>query len=210
MSIVRQSMRIGVDFDNTIVNYDNLFYRAALQRGLVKSDIEVSKDTVRNQVRNLDDGEIIWQKLQAYVYTRCMHEATLIKGVAPFFKMCKDKGITIFIVSHKTQFANHDSSGIDLRNTAISWMNENGFFDESGMACQRGNIFFESSRIEKLYRIKQLKCTHFIDDLVEIFIEKEFPEDVEKILYVPSGKLTDIEDVKAFTEWNQIYDYFFR
>jgi hypothetical protein len=209
MNFHKRDLRIGIDFDNTIVNYDDLFYQVALKKGLINSGIEISKDAVRSQVRNLDNGEIEWQKLQTYVYTRCMHKATLMKGVAPFIKECKDKEIKIVIISHKTQFAKHDLSGIDLRTTALDWMHNNGFFDKSGMNCQNEDIFFESSRIEKITRIKLLRCTHFIDDLEEIFLEKEFPKDVEKLLFIPSGKYRVIEGVKAFTDWKQIYDNFF-
>ena len=37
-------MRIGVDFDNTLVCYDGVFHRAALERGLIPSDLAVRQE----------------------------------------------------------------------------------------------------------------------------------------------------------------------
>lgn len=209
MSFANRDLRIGIDFDNTIVNYDSLFYRVALEKGLVDSNNAANKEGIRSHVREQENGEFEWQKLQAHVYTRCMHESVLINGVVPFIKKAREQEIQIFIVSHKTQFANHDTSGIDLRVTALEWMRDNGFFDKSGLAFQEEQIFFESSRIEKINRIKRLNCTHFIDDLEEIFFDKEFPEEVIRILFAPSGNYHESKNLNVFSDWAQISDYFF-
>src|SRR3981189_2049974 len=39
-------MRIGIDFDNTIACYDGVFHAAALERGLIPSDLGRRKKTV--------------------------------------------------------------------------------------------------------------------------------------------------------------------
>ena len=38
---------LGIDFDNTIVKYDNLFYRVALEKGLIDTSIGRSKKEIR-------------------------------------------------------------------------------------------------------------------------------------------------------------------
>ena len=45
-------MVIGVDFDNTIVCYDDLFHRIAVEQGLVPARLEPRKNEVRDFLRN--------------------------------------------------------------------------------------------------------------------------------------------------------------
>jgi hypothetical protein len=57
-----------------------------------------------------------------------------------------------------------------------------GLFDgDRGIA--RANVYFESTRAEKLKRIAALALTHFIDDLSEVLTDRDFPPQVERILY---------------------------
>ena len=44
-------MIVGIDFDNTIVCYDSLFYNIALEKGLIPSNISKSKNSVRDYLR---------------------------------------------------------------------------------------------------------------------------------------------------------------
>ena len=61
-------MRIGIDFDNTIITYDEVFRAAAQARGLIEKDFGGSKQAVRDAIRLLPDGELAWQRLQGQVY----------------------------------------------------------------------------------------------------------------------------------------------
>ena len=36
-------MKVGLDFDNTIVNYDNVFFKVALENNLIPRDIKKQK-----------------------------------------------------------------------------------------------------------------------------------------------------------------------
>jgi hypothetical protein len=77
------------------------------------------------------------------------------------------------------------------------------------MCLSRWIVYFESTRQAKINRIKQLQCTHFIDDLEETFLEDRFPEDVKKILYAPQTFDTSLKDVRVVTRWKDINNYFF-
>ena len=46
-------MRIGVDFDNTIVCYDEVFHRVALERKLISPSLRVNKGAVRDHLRTI-------------------------------------------------------------------------------------------------------------------------------------------------------------
>ena len=200
---------IGVDFDNTIVSYDDVIHKLAVQRGLVPTDVKVSKRHVRDSVRLAPDGEIEWQKLQAIVYGPRMEEATLIDGVQRFLEVCRRGRISVFIVSHKTEYANYDTTSTNLRAAALTWMRSKGLFQSDGLGLSERDVYFESTRRRKIERIVRLGCTHFIDDLEETFLEQTFPGDVEKILYGPHAQETGPGGVRVFSSWEEISDHFF-
>ncbi len=200
---------IGVDFDNTIVSYNELIYSAARRRSLISSDVMKNKREIRDAIRKLPNGEIEWQKLQAFVYGKGMESAVLMAGVAEFFDLCKGLSVPVFIISHKTQFASMDVECVDLRETALEWMKMNKFFSKEGFGLALDNVYFKSTRQEKIDCLGALGCTHFIDDLEETFLEEYFPAHVEKILFSPQGTDIKLENMKVCRSWGQVNDYFF-
>ncbi len=198
---------LGVDFDNTLVNYDDVFLKTARQWGWVLKEKAGKKD-IRDAIRQLPDGEKKWQQIQAHVYGRAMDEAVLIDGVGEFLSRCRSAGVPVYIVSHKTQFAGHGTDKVDLRQAALDWMNAQGFFDPAGLGFSNTEVFFEPTRRDKVRRIKELNCTHFIDDLEETFLEKSFPAHTAKVLY-SSQRVVCPEDMTVIRNWKEIYDYFF-
>src|SRR6266545_12572 len=88
-TFMTRAVRIGIDFDNTIVTYDQVFLTAARERGLVDSAFSGGKKAVRDRIRLLPNGELCWQKLQGYVYGAGIGAALLIDGVAPFLRRCR-------------------------------------------------------------------------------------------------------------------------
>lgn len=201
---------IGIDFDNTIVNYNAIIHKTAVEWRLIKPDFKKNKKEIRDIIRKLPNGEMAWQKVQVCVYGKAMAQATLIKGVKEFFRACKDAGIPTFIVSHKTEYARLDDDNINLREAALLWMRNKGFFHENGIGLFENRVYFESTRQEKINRIKKLRCTHFIDDLEETFLEESFPDDVEKILYTSSKTDLNGKEIKIFSQWEEIHDYLLR
>jgi hypothetical protein len=199
---------IGIDFDNTLVSYDELMYRAAVERGLVGADVGIGKRAVRDRIRLGAGGEIEWQKLQALVYGPLMPQARLIAGAGEFIRTCRGRGVDVYVVSHKTEFAGYDETGTNLRAAALSWMEARGFFESDGLSFNRAQVYFESTREAKIERIRSLRCTHFIDDLEEVFLEQEFPPDVRKLWYAPGGAAAGSE-VRVMPSWTAIHDYFF-
>jgi hypothetical protein len=199
---------IGIDFDNTLVSYDELMYRAAVERGLIGAGAGIGKRAVRDRIRLGPDGEIEWQRLQALVYGPLMPQAQLIGGAAEFIRTCRGRGFDVYVVSHKTEFAGYDETGTNLRDAALSWMAAQRFFESDGLGFTRAQVFFESTREAKIERICRLRCTHFIDDLEEVLLERGFPPDVQKLLYSPAGAAASRE-VRVMPSWAAIHDYFF-
>jgi hypothetical protein len=175
--------RIGIDFDNTIISYQQAFLDAARQYGLLPENFTGTKQVVRDWIRLLPDGEREWMRLQGFVYGNGIGKAVLIDGVAEFLRRCDTQGDIVFIVSHKTEFGHFDTSGVNLRRAALDWMRTQGFFGDDGYGLALGNVYFEGTRAEKLGRIAALGCTHFIDDLEEVLCDPGFPPQVKRILF---------------------------
>jgi hypothetical protein len=199
----------GIDFDNTIVTYDALLTTIARERGLLDVSQVLTKRSIRDHIRQLPDGEIEWQKCQALLYGQRISEARLIDGVASFVAHCRTRNIPVHIVSHKTEFSRYDPTGTNLRAAAMNWMIANRFFEPGGLALNPENVFFAGTREEKIQRIRELRCTHFIDDLEETFLETTFPATTTRILYEPGRQSPAPNGVALMRTWQEIRDYFF-
>ena len=201
---------IGVDFDNTLVGYDEVLYRVARQRGLIVAQAPRSKLAIREVIRESPGGDRAWHAVQTEVYGQCMDEARLIDGVPRFLERCRAHRTKVFIISHKTEVAVSEERTVCLREVAAAWMSGHRFFDPDGLAFAPSDVYFESTRSEKVTRIAQLGCTHFVDDLEETFLDASFPEGVQKILYAPNGRTAVVlPDVQVCSNWKEISDYCF-
>jgi len=176
------ALRIGIDFDNTIITYDDVFCATARRCGLIDSAFVGRKQALRDTIRLLPDGELAWQRLQGQVYSKGIVGAAMVAGVKSFLRRCKTQGCEVVIVSHKTEFGHYDPDRVNLRKAALAWMTAQGLFDESS-AIPPENVYFESTREEKLRRIAALSLTHFIDDLEEVLTDPGFPPHVRRILF---------------------------
>ena len=199
-------MRIGIDLDNTLAGYDHLFADAVRGRGWGHVPVDRGKQALRDALRAGPDGENNWRSLQAEVYGARMAEATLLEGAADFFGRCREHGVTITIVSHKTRYAVADPGGVDLHAASLDWMTAQGFFEGEGFGIDPAQVFFEASRADKLVRIAALDCTHFIDDLEEVLLAPEFPEGVKRYLI---GAVVDAPGLTSFMNWRDITDDIF-
>ena len=198
-------MRIGIDFDNTIAKYDRLFAALAVERGLLASAPEGGKTAVRDAVRALPDGDEEWQRLQAEAYGRRMGDADLSAGFSRFVARCRAKELPLFIVSHKSARSHIEPTGPGLRAAALGWMEGKAFFDPGYFGFDREAVYFEDTRAMKISRIRSLHCTHFIDDLVEVFAEPDFPRDVSGFLLTSRDEdADDPANVVRCKCWNDI------
>jgi hypothetical protein len=176
-------MRIGLDFDNTIIAYGDVFLAAAKERGLIGENFQGGKQAVRDTIRLLPDGELAWQRLQGYVYGRGIGGASMYDGVEAFLRRCRAEGHPVAVVSHKTKYGHHDPSRVDLREAALDWMHSRGIVGDGEFPIPSERIFFEDTRHDKLVRIAALGCTYFIDDLEEVLLDAAFPVGVARILF---------------------------
>lgn len=202
------SQVIGIDFDNTLICYDEVFHSMAVREGWISPVVASQKTVIRDAIRSSPGGDSRWQQLQALTYGVAIEKARLYDGIPSFFHACKKNGTPVFIVSHKTETAWLNEQPIQLRQQALHWMRGMGFFSPDGFGLKLEQVFFESSRSEKISRIRALECTHFIDDLAEVFAEPDFPSSVVKILFAPKANTQGPSDVRTFQSWVEITNWF--
>lgn len=194
-------MLIGVDLDNTIACCDHLFHRAAVEKGFLGPGVGQAKDAVRDYLRECGK-EQAWIELQGYVYGALMPDAEPFPGAVAFFAACKQADIPLCIVSHRTMYP-YLGERYDLHQAARDWLEKRGFCGpETGLT--NAQVFLELTKQDKLQRIAQLGCTHFIDDLPEFLTLPEFPPRVDRILFDPNARQRQLRGVRRATSWTEI------
>ena len=196
-------MNIGIDFDNTIVQYDLLFYKVSVEQKLIPRDFPKSKLAIRDYLRDLDQ-ENAWTELQGYVYGKRMKEAKIFAGVNTFFKIMGNNDHNLFIISHKTRYP-FIGRKYDLHLSAIAWIKLQAFFKKEHIALK--SIFFEETKSKKIQRIKECRCDYFIDDLPEIFLDKNFPLNTNRILFDPELQYKDDSLYEREINWDCILNH---
>jgi hypothetical protein len=193
-------MLLGLDFDNTLICYDSLFHRVALDRGLIESDLPAQKNCIRDYLRE-QNQEDEWTHIQGEVYGARINEAESFSGVITTLEGLARSGIEMCIVSHKTRTPYRGPS-YDLHQAAHSWLTNQGFFSPSGLNWQPTQVFFELTKTDKIQRIVNLGCSHYIDDLPEIL--EMLPSTVHPILFAPGGEVLIPEGWYQFHDWSQL------
>lgn len=194
---------VGVDFDNTIVCYDEVFHQVAVERGLISPDAPATKGYIRGILRQ-EDREDLWTELQGYVYGARMLDARPFPGVVPFFNRCRCVGIDCCIISHRTR---HPFLGpqYDLHQVAQQWIKDMGLLQDASLSSSC--VHFELTPQAKLSRIVKQQCDVFIDDLPEFLLHPEFPAGIERILFDPSGFHLAEPCFRRTGSWEQITDW---
>jgi len=181
-------MRIGIDFDNTIACYDGVFHAAALERGLIPSDLGRDKNSVRDHL-NGSGRKDDFTELQGYVYGARMDLVSPYRGFAEFIELAQKAGHELFIVSHKTR---HPILGPkhDMHATARGFLTDRGLMGARPGQIAPESVFFELTKDAKVARAHNLDCEVFIDDLPEILAMQGFPNGMRKILFDPENQFT--------------------
>jgi hypothetical protein len=202
-------MRLGIDFDNTIVCYDGVFHAVASDHGLIDPAVPATKEAVRNDLRRRGHEET-WIELQGMVYGPEMVRARPFEGAVESLSALLRRGLELRIISHRTR---HPYRGPqhDLHQAARDWLAAQRFFEPisaGGVGFTPDQVTFEVSKLDKLRRIADERCTHFIDDLPELLAEPTFPPGVERILFDPAGRHlgTDLDRVGSWAEIAERFD----
>lgn len=198
---------VGIDFDNTIVCCDEVFFDLAVEMGMIPKSVDKAKNAVRDYIRAHFSDEH-WTLLQSEVYGLRLIEAKPYPGVGDFFVACREHGVVAQIISHKTQYP-AVGKRYDLHQSALSWLSENGFFDAGSIGLSPELVIFTSTRQQKIDQIRARACGLFIDDLPEVFAEADFPDGVKKILFDPKNVYSAWNGGVRVLSWDEIRNSFF-
>jgi hypothetical protein len=194
-------MHIGLDFDNTVVSYDALFHKVALEGRWITAAVPISKVSVRDHLRAIGQ-ESVWTEMQGYVYGARMDEAVVYPGVVECLVWARANGIPVSIVSHKTR---HPFLGkqYDLHSAARHWINL-FLSDAAGPLVPADRVYFEPTKETKLQRIADVGCTVYVDDLPEILLAKGFPNATTKLLFDPDSHHR-AHDLHRLPHWTDVH-----
>jgi hypothetical protein len=198
------AMRIGLDLDNTLICYDQAFLRVGKEEGILPASFAGNKAAVKRALLVERPDGSLWEGLQGLVYGRRIDAATLFDGVTEFLGRCRNRADIVAIVSHKTERAHYDPK-TDLRVAALQWMESRQFFDTSGLGLERGNVYFEGTRDDKVRRIRDLGCDVFVDDLAEVLIHGGMPAACRKILFGSDPQI----GFEQYASWHEVCDALF-
>lgn len=195
-------MKIGFDFDNTIINYENVFTMLAKEIDFHENEkFKMTKVGIRDYLRSCNKEEI-WTRMQAEAYGPKIIYAKPYRDVIEVIKKLKNNNIDLCIVSHKT-LRPYIGPPYNLHMYARTWLEQYKFCDEDLFGSDKFNIFFEETKELKIKRILSCGCSHYIDDLPEIL--KLLPDSVEKILFSPETPNINASDAfKVMRNWRDL------
>jgi hypothetical protein len=193
---------IGLDLDNTIINYGRLFYDVALEKKWIPIECQKDKIGVREYLQAKGENDL-WTELQGLIYGPYLTEAVPYSGVDDFLLECCKLKIPVWIVSHKTRFP---AIGFqyDLHASALAWLFASGLIHDETVGVSKDRVIFCETRSEKIASIIRLQLTHFVDDLPEVFTEAGFPKKTKKYLYAPEGVKGLPPYCESISSWKEL------
>ena len=186
-------MRIGLDFDNTIVCYDKAIEILADEIFDLPEELPRTKLGLRDFLR-ANGRESDWTSFQGELYGPGMQYARLFRGVVDTMQKLVSEGNELVIISHRSRwpYAGHPH---DLHAAARAWVADN--LQVSGLFGPKGNedfVYFLETKHQKLAMITHLDCDAFVDDLPDVLHAPEFPAKAQRILFDPGDKCKAFEE----------------
>jgi hypothetical protein len=189
-------MIVGIDLDNTIIDYSNIFYKIGKQKK-IKIKRSTSKNNLKTFIQSASKKE--WTRIQGEVYGKKIMGANLFKNFTNFLKFAFENNIQLVIISHKTKkpiIGKKNDLHKAAQNFLIKKIGKNVF-------KLNKNLFFEEKLEDKIKKIKEYDCDYFIDDLEKVLLDKKFPTTTEKILFNSTNK-----NINNFNNWHKIIKFF--
>lgn len=185
-------LKIGIDLDNTIINYQNSFRKYLRKKKIYLK--KINKNEIKNITNNSPNIQN-WTQAQEEIYGKYIIFAKPFIYFKKFEKFALKNKIKLFIISHKTKFSQF-SQKYNLHTQSNKWLKNN-------IRKENYKIFYVKSINEKVKKISKINPDYFIDDLIEIFSNKDFPKNVKKIHF------SDVKSSKFLTlnNWNKIKNY---
>lgn len=194
---------IALDLDNTIVCYDRAFVSAAAAEGLQLPAGAAPTKTVVKSAALARGGNLLWTRIQGFVYGERLDQAFLFPGCREFVGEALRRGEDVVIVSHKSEYP---ASGlpVNLRKAADEWLARAGL----GFAGPLP-VYYCDSRAEKVARVSALRCRVLVDDLPEVYRAGGFPAWTTFVLFDPAEEHAGWTASARVTSWSGARDLCF-
>jgi len=192
-------MRFGFDFDNTLVNYD-----IASRIWSKQNNIEhiFTLQDLKEFYRLRRDYQEDWKVVQEWLYTEGLNHASVNVGAWNLIEKLRSQNAELFIVSHKTPES--AAKKVDLIQPARKWIEEN-LSNVPELGANR--IYFEATRKSKVKRIASLGLTHFVDDLLEVFQEENYPKNIKSFWLSVDAKNSLSDKITVVNTLDSIINY---
>jgi len=198
-------MRIGLDFDNTIVCYDHAI--ALLAEELFELPVEVprTKLGLRDHLRAAG-REPEWTAFQGELYGPGMRHAAPFEGAITTMQQLLVEGHELVIISHRSRRP-YAGAPHDLHAAARTWVADHlqsaGLFGAAGDEAQ---VHFLGTRDQKVKMITHLGCEVFLDDLPEVLSAPGFQPATSGILFDPEdvSGACEVSGPIRITSWMQL------
>lgn len=201
--MLKMNTKIGIDLDNTIIDYDQLFYKEAFKKRLIPKKMDRNRIKIRNYIKKKSVTK--WKQLQSNIYSTYLDKAILRKGFIKFIIHLTKRGFNFCIISHKTKYP-YIGKKINLHNLSKKWIENNINKKLKKYDCEIKKIFFETTEKKKIKKIINEKCDYFIDDLPSILIS--LPKNFKKILIDPQKNYNKKSNFLVLNEWKNISKIF--
>ena len=117
MSNKKSITKIGIDLDNTIVDYDESYIQ--ISKSLKLKVLTPSRETIKDFLQNSPKGDHAWQEFQSILYTSGLEYAQVADGL---FEMQFGSGVSNF--NEEFLIPNPDLVGSSLNNITSGFSNE--------------------------------------------------------------------------------------
>ena len=195
--------RIGLDLDNTVIDYAPAYRAVAREMGLPPELVD--RESIRESLRKSEEDDEEWQRFQAHLYTDGIAYAKPAPGLLEFLRLCDSIGVNVVIISHKTETTPERFGSRDLRVPAAEWLDTQGIVPKY---IQPDDVFFCADRAEKVRAIVAARCDVFVDDLIEVLEDADMPIGITRFHYQVGANSISAEpesivdaDFLSLTSW---------
>ena len=195
-------MKLGIDIDNTILDYSFSFVKHAN----IIFGTSLPEESTKLQVQNhvvMNKGEPSWTQLQGVVYSQYPLEATVSEGFKDFLDFARSENVSVTFVSHKTKFP-IDGPKVNLRQPVLDLLRKEGLLNA---ALQGEDVIFCDSTEKKLEVIAVRDFDFFIDDLASVIAN--LPNKLKGLHYKCECATPPSAQHQPMGHWSQIQAHVF-
>ena len=200
-------LKIGLDFDNTIVCYDEAIAELADKKLRLPTDLPRTKLDLRDYLRAAG-REQEWTAFQGELYGPGMANARPFEGAIETMQALVEAGHQLTIVSHRSRRP-YAGTPHDLHESAREWVSQRlqtaGLFLGEGETTEdNSSVSFLETREAKVARIAELGLHLFVDDLPEVLGAPNFPRVTVGVLFVPNSDIICEQKEYIISAWKEL------